>query len=227
MLRRVLLASFAALLAPDALAQPVALLDSLTQADASRGVKDALALAAMNATGRLGQRDGFFGAPRVRIPLPGLLDQAQRSLGRMGLGAPLDDLQLRLNRAAEATMTEAGRLFVNAVRTMTLADAIQIVRGPDNSATTYLRSRTEPRLTTLLRPPMTSALTQSGAFVLLRQVAGSMGMASQTTSLRGQIIDFATTKALDGSFLYIADEERAIRHDPVRRSTDILRRVFG
>lgn len=226
--RRVLLASLAStLVAPAAFAQPNALLDSLTQTDARRGVKDALALAATNATGRLGQRDGFFGAPRVRIPLPGMLGQAQQNLARMHLSGPLDDLQLRLNRAAESTMPEAGRLFVNAVQTMTVSDAIQIVRGGDTSATTYLRGRTEPRLTTLLRPPMTSALTQSGAFVLLRQVAGNIGMGSATSDLRTQIIDFATTKALDGAFLYIGEEERAIRHDPVRRTTDILRRVFG
>lgn len=204
-----------------------AFLDSLTQGDASRGIKDALSLAATNATGRLGQRDGFWGAPRVRIPLPGLLGTAQQNLHRLGMSQPLDDLQQSLNHAAETTMPQAGRLFVSAVRSMTLSDAIGIVRGGDDSATQYLRGRTSTQLTTLLKPPMTTALTQSGAFTLMRGALRQVGMASQTTSMRTQIIDFATTKALDGCFAYISDEERAIRRDPVRRTTDILRRVFG
>jgi Protein of unknown function (DUF4197) len=208
-------------------AQPAALLDSLTQADASRGIKDALGLAALNATTRLGQRDGFFAAPRVHIPLPGILGETQRRLSGFGMAGPLDDLELRLNRGAEAAMPEAAGLFTTAVRTMTLTDAIEIVRGPQDSATRYLRGRTEVRLTSLLRPPMTAALTQSGAFTLLREVARNFRMSAMATDLRTQIITFATTKALDGAFLYIADEERAIRSDPMRRTTDILRRVFG
>ncbi|HUM69726.1 MAG TPA: DUF4197 family protein [Chloroflexota bacterium] len=96
-----------------------------------------------------------------------------------------------------------------------------IVRGGDDSATTYLRGRTETRLTALLKPPMTRALTESGAFTLLRSALREVGLASITT------IDFSTTKALDGCFYFVAEEERAIRRDPWRRTTDILRRVFG
>lgn len=124
-------------------------------------------------------------------------------------------------------MPEAARLFTDAVRTVMIADAVQIVRGGDSSATTYLRGRTETRLTTLLRPPMTQALTSSGAFTLMRTALREVGLASMTSDLRTEVINFSTAKALDGCFLYIADEERAIRRDPVRRTSDILRRVFG
>ncbi len=224
--RRALVLGLAATFAMPALAQRP-LLDSLTQADASRGVRDALGLAAMNATTRLGQPNGFFNDGRVRIPLPGLLGEAQRNLRGMGMAGMLDELQEGINHAAERTMPDASRAFVNAVRTITIGDAIEIVRGPENSATTYLRGRTEPRLTTLLRPPMTQALTQSGAFTLMRSALREVGMASMTTQLRTEVINFSTGKALDGCFFFIAEEERAIRRDPVRRTTDILRRVFG
>lgn len=204
-----------------------ALLDALTQADASRGVRDALGLAAMNATTHLAQPDAFWGDRRVRIPLPGMLGQTQRTLSGFGMAGPLDDLQRSLNSAAERAMPEASQLFVNAVRQITIADAIEIVRGPEDSATRYLRGRTEPRLTALLRPPMRRALTESGAFGLLSTALREVGLASMTGNLRNEVIDFSTAKALEGCFFFIAEEERAIRRDPVRRTTDILRRVFG
>jgi hypothetical protein len=203
------------------------LLDGLTQGDAGRGIREALSLASMNATNRLAQPDGFWGNPRVRIPLPGLLGQSQRTLAGIGMSAPLDQLQESLNRAAESAMPQAASLFTNAVRTITIADAIEIVRGGEDSATRYLRGRTETRLTSLLKPPMTRALTASGAFALLRSALREVGLASMTTDLRREVIDFSTAKALDGCFFYIAEEERAIRRDPWRRTTDILRRVFG
>ncbi len=224
--RRTLIAALLAAAAAPAFAQRP-LLDSLTQRDASRGIKDALGLAAMNATTRLAQPDGFWSDARVRIPLPGLLGRTQQSLRPLGLSRPLDALQENLNHAAETTMPQAGRLFVSAVRDITIADAIDIVRGPDDSATRYLRGRTETRLTSLLRPPMTRALTESGAFTLMRSALREVGLASTTGNLRTEIINFATAKALDGAFFFIAQEERAIRRDPVRRTTDILRRVFG
>lgn len=224
--RRIVALGLVASAAAPAFAQQ-SLLDSLTQADASRGIRDALGLAAMNATTRLAQPDGFWGDGRVRIPLPGALGQTQRALAGFGMSGPLDELQLSLNRAAESTMPRAAALFVDAVRSITIADAIDIVRGPEDSATRYLRGRTETRLTSLLRPPMTQALTQSGAFTLLRAALREVGLASMTRDLRSEMIDFCTVKALDGCFLFIAEEERAIRRDPLHRTTDILRRVFG
>lgn len=222
--RRIFVVSLLA--ATPALAQRP-LLDGLTQGDASRGIKEALSLASMNATNRLAQPDGFWGNQRVRIPLPGVLGETQRALSRMRMSGPLDQLQENLNHAAESVMPQAASMFTNAVRTITIADAIDIVRGGEDSATRYLRGRTETRLTTLLKPPMTRALTSSGAFTLMRSALREVGLASMTADLRREVIDFSTAKALDGCFYFIAEEERAIRRDPWRRTSDILRRVFG
>jgi hypothetical protein len=104
---------------------------TIGQTEAARGVKEALTLAAQYATDRLGRRDGFFGDNRVRIPLPRTLARAQSSLRPLRLSGPLDDLQLRMNRGAEAAMPEARRLFVNAIRAITVRDAVTIVTGGD------------------------------------------------------------------------------------------------
>lgn len=227
MRRRALILAGLSFAAAPAWAQQQQLLESLTQGDASRGIKEALSLAATRSTDRLGRVDGFFADPRVHIPLPTRFAQVQRTLRGMGLSAPLDDLELRMNRAAETAMPEARRLFVDVVRSITIADAIQIVRGGDTAATAFLRGRTEPRLNTLLTPPMTRTLREAGAFTALDFAAREVGMGGMSTSLRNDVTRFAVTKALDGAFLYVAEEERAIRRDPVRRTSDILRRVFG
>jgi len=229
MQRRVFLLTLAsAVAAPGSFAQ----ISGLSQSDAARGVKEMLTLAATQATQRLGRRDGFFGDPRVRIPLPRMLANAQRSLAPLGLSAPLDDLQLRVNRGAEAAMPEARRLLVNAIRAISVQDAIGIVTGGDDSATRYLRTVTEAQLTEALRPPMQRALTSAGAFTALDRVASSAGLArfglnDASGTLRTQIINFAVAKGLDGAFTYLAEEEGRFRRDPVRRATDLLRRVFG
>jgi hypothetical protein len=206
-------------------AQPF--LGRLTQQEATRGLREALGLAARSATNQLAQPDGFWADARVRIPLPGVLGQTQATLARIGLSAPLDDLQKSLNHAAETTMPRAGALFVDAVRTITIADAIAIVRGGADSATRYLRGRTEPRLTTLLKPVMRDALTSSGAFTLMRIALREVGLAGMAPQLGAEVTDFSTAKALDGCFHYVAEEERAIRANPARRTTQTLRRVFG
>lgn len=226
MRRRLFLAgALSAAAAPPAMAQR--LLDSLTQGDASRGLKEALGLAATQATARLGQRDGFFGNMRVHIPLPQTLARIQTSLRGIGLSAPLDDVELRMNRAAEAAMPEAASIFLNVIRSITITDAVRIVRGGDHAATDFLRDRSETRLTTLVTPPMTRTLREAGAFTALDAAARGAGLSSMSRDLRTNVTSFAVTKALDGAFAYIGDEERAIRRDPVRRTSDILRRVFG
>ena len=210
-----------------ALAQNSQSATTLTQADAGAGLREALRLASQTVTARLGRVDGFWGDARVRIPLPNSLASVQRSLRPIGLSGPLDDLELRVNRGAERAMPAARRLLENAVRSITLQDALGILRGPNDAATQYLRSRTENELIASLRPSMESSLEGAGAFTSLNNALQRNGLAGSAQNLRSQLIDFAVSRALDAAFSLIADEERAIRSDPVRRTTSLLRRVFG
>ena len=200
---------------------------ALTQRDAAAGLREALRVSAVAVTTKLGRQDGFFGDPRVKIPLPGSLARAQRTLAPLGMAGPFDDLQRRVNRGAEAAMPQARTLFVDAVRSMSVTDALSIVRGGDDAGTLYLREKSEARLLALLRPHMETALSQAGAFTALDAAAARAGAGTAAQGLRNDLIAFAAGKALDGAFGYIAEEEAAIRRDPVKRTSDILRRVFG
>lgn len=205
----------------------------LSQSDAAGGLKEALNLGIAAATGRLGKPDGFFGDGKVHIPLPATLARAQKSMKPLGLSGPLDDVELKMNRAAEASMPVAKTLFLSAVKSITLTDALSILRGGDTAATDYLRERTTPSLTSLLRPKMETTLQTTGAFGALDRASSSLarfsviGGGDVGSNLKGQVIDFAVAKALGGAFLYVGAEERAIRKDPVKRTTGVLKKVFG
>ena len=203
---------------------------ALSQGDAAAGLKEAFANGVTNAATKLGKRDGFYKSERFHIPLPGKMAKAQKTLKPLGMSSSLDDLELKMNRAAEASMPAAKTLFLNAVKSITISDAVAIVRGGDTSGTDYLRAHTQDDLTNLLRPKMQSGLQKTGAFGALDHASSSLGAfggASLGENLKGQVIDFACAKTLDGAFGYIADEERDIRHDPVKRTSALLRKVFG
>lgn len=210
----------------------------LNERQAGEGVRAALSQAARLATSRLGQTDGFFGDPQVRIPLPSRVRDVQSMLRRVGLSRQLDDLERQLNRAAEAAMPAVQTIFVDAVRSITLDDAIGIVRGGDRSATDYLERRTSDALYGLIRPRMADTLEASGAYRTLQPIEERLGnqggflgrlmrSRSDGQSLRDQVTDDASRRAMAGVFHYVGEEERAIRRDPVNRTTSILRRVFG
>jgi len=210
----------------------------LSDRQASEGIRAALGQAARLATTRLGRTDGFFGDPQVRIPLPSRIRDLQSMLRRVGLSAQLDDLERQINRSAEAAMPAVQTIFVDAVRSITLDDAVGIVRGGDRSATDYLERRTSDQLFALIRPRMENTLEASGAYRTLQPIeermnsqGGFLGRLmrgrSGGQSLRDQLTEDASRRAMAGVFHYVGEEERAIRRDPVNRTTDILRRVFG
>lgn len=203
---------------------------ALSQGDASSGLKQALSNGVVAATTKLGKTDGFFNDMRFHIPLPGSLGKAQKTLRPLGMSGALDDLELKMNRAAEQSMPVAKTLFLNAVKSITITDAVNIVRGGDTAGTDFLRERTDDDLTDLLRPKMETGLKKTGAFSALDRASKSLsafGGASLGANLKSQVIDFAVAKTLDGAFGYIAEEEKDIRHNPVKRSTAILKKVFG
>ena len=201
--------------------------NALTQAEIDAGLREALTVGTNLVASQLGKTNGYFGDPRIRIPLPKTYRDIQTNLARVGASGPLDDLELRMNRAAEAAVPEARTLILGAVKSITINDALQILNGGDTAATDYLRSRTETQLRQAFTPYVKQTLAQSGAFTQLEQVAGQYGFGGVTGSLQNDLTQHAVGLGLDGIFLYVAEEEKKIRENPVARTSEILRRVFG
>jgi hypothetical protein len=199
----------------------------LTAADANAGLKEALNKAATTVSAQLGKQDGYFGDAKIRIPLPGFLGDTQKKLKPFGMSNSLDDLQLRMNRAAEQAAPQAKKLMIDAVTAMTFDDAMGIVKGGETSATDFLKRKTTTNLQASLRPYVTKALSDAGALSALDRAVSKYGMGLAPPDTRGWLTDKAVAGALDGLFYYVAQEERSIRQDPGKRSSDLLRRVFG
>ena len=200
---------------------------ALSQAEIDAGLREALTVGTNLVAAQLGQTNGYFGDSQIRIPLPKTYRDIQSGLSRVRASGPLDDLELRMNRAAEAAVPEARTLVLGAVRQITIEDAVQILNGGDTAATDYLRAKTETQLRAAFTPYVKTSLAEAGAFTSLEQVANSYGVGGVTSSLQNDLTNHAVTLGLDGMFHYVALEEKKIRENPVARTTDLLRRVFG
>jgi hypothetical protein len=211
----------------------------VSERDAQSGLREALSNGAVSAILRLGRADGYWGNPVVRIPLPDPLDDVQSLLRPLRQSRMLDDLHLFSNRGAESAAPQARTIFLDAIRSFSITDIVGVLRGPETAGTQLLSERTRPGLLGLFRPPMVGALDQSGASPTFERVANrynrqigrlggfGSGMTTSGGSLRDQFVDFCVGKALDGLFHYVGEEEKLIRRDPVKRTSDLLRRVFG
>lgn len=202
----------------------------LTEGDAALGIRAALDNGVGNALSNLGRLDGYLGNPVVKIPLPGVLQDLQGYLAPIGADGLLVELQQQLNRGAEKAAPIARDIFIDAVRSLTIQDAINIVRGPDTAATDYLRDRTTTSLINLFSPIMESALADTGALRLVDDIDRQVPVGFLTGSgvdLKSDLIGHGVDYGLRGVFHFIAEEEKAIRKDPAARTSAILRRVFG
>ena len=200
---------------------------ALTQDEIDAGLREALTVGTNLVAAQLGQTNGYFGDSEIRIPLPKTYRDIQSGLSRVGASGPLDDLELRMNRAAEAAVPEAKTLVIGAIRQITIEDAVRILNGGDTAATDYLREKTESQLRASFTPYVKTSLAQAGAFTSLEQVATNYGVGGVTSSLQNDLTHHAVTLGLDGMFHYVALEEKKIRENPLARTTDLLRRVFG
>ncbi|MGB3456501.1 MAG: DUF4197 domain-containing protein [Litorimonas sp.] len=236
MKRRTLLISLAALPLAACETLDPALIESvlgggpLTEGEAALGIREALDFGVGNALSGLGRTDGFFGNPDVRIPLPGVLRDVQSYLVPLGAGGLLSELEEQLNRGAEAAVPAAANIFLDAIRGLTIQDAIGIVQGPETAATDYLRDRTTDGLTALFSPVMEDALANTGALRLVDEIESQIGFGAAVgidTDFSDDLVRHGVKFGLAGVFRFIAAEEAAIRRDPAERTTAILRRVFG
>lgn len=202
-------------------------LTSITNKDATAALRTALTQGAGKAVDTLAKQDGFFGNPDVKIPLPQSLQKTEKTLRKYGLGFLADDAILTMNRAAEAAMPEAKTLLVGAVKSMTLTDAKNILSGGPDSATQYFRTKTETALTAKFKPIIAQATAKTGAVKSYNDLAGKAAQFGLLDAKSANIDDYVTSQALDGLYKMIAQEEQAIRADPVGQSSKILRKVFG
>ncbi len=199
----------------------------LSETDAAAGVRAALERGAGAAVSLLGRTDGFLGNPKVKIPLPGYLEDAGKLLRTMGQGQKVDELVTAMNRAAEAAVPEAKSLLISAVKAMSVDDARNIVTGGEDSVTRFFADKTREPLGVKFLPIVTRATERVSLASKYNAVAGKVAGFGLVKKEDANIEQYVTGKALDGLYLMIGEEERKIRQNPVATGSAILKKVFG
>lgn len=211
----------------DSVTTPKSQTSSLTNNEIASGLKDALKVGTETVVGKLGQHDGFNADPAIHIPLPESMQRVKTALAAVGMSAMMDDLELKLNRAAEAATPPAKELFWNAIETMTLDDVKEIYNGPEDAATRYFESKMSDPLATAMQPIVEQALSQVGAIQTYDAIMGQYDSIPFLPDVKSNLNSYVVDKGMEGIFHYLAIEEAAIRQNPAKRTTDILQTVFG
>ncbi len=202
-------------------------LDALSSKDASAGLKAALSQGVQKAVTQLGAPDGFLGNPKVTIPLPPALEKADRALRMVGMGGDADELKATMNHAAEAAVGEAGPVLSKALRSMSVEDAKGILTGGEDSATQYFRRTSGDELKVKFKPIVVRATAKLKLAAVYDQYASKAAGIGLMSASDADVNEYVTGKALDGLFTVIAEEERAIRKDPLGQASSLLKKVFG
>jgi hypothetical protein len=200
---------------------------AISESEASSGIRAALERGAVMAVQLLGRTDGFLGNPKVRIPLPGFLNDAARFLRATGQQRRVDDLVTAMNRAAESAVPEAKSLLVGAVRSMSVEDARQILTGGDDAATQFFAAKTREPLGVKFLPIVTRATERVSLAAKYNAIAGKAASLGLVKAADANIEHYVTGKTLDGLYLIIGEQEREIRRDPIGTGSAILKKVFG
>jgi hypothetical protein len=200
---------------------------SLSNEETSGGLKEALTQGVGKAVASLGASDGFFGNDAVKIPLPKSLKKIQKGMKLMGMGKQSDELVLKMNRAAEAAVPEAKTLLVDSIKKMTLTDAKNILTGPQDAATQYFRKATSAQMAEKFLPIVQKATANvqlADSYNKYAEMGSKFGVVKKEDA---NINQYITNKALDGVYYMVAQEEAAIRKDPLGQASSLLKKVFG
>jgi ribosomal protein L22 len=198
----------------------------MTQSEIASGLKEALIVGSQNSSNRLSAVDGFFNNSLHKIWMPPEAQKVENALRSVGLGSQVDKAILAMNRAAEEAAKSAGSIFVDAIRQMSISDAVNILRGSDTAASAFFRQATTQRLYASFQPVINNALAKTKATQYWSEVFSLYNKISTkpvTTDLSG----YVTQRAIDALFHELKNEEIKIRTDPAARVTEILRKVFG
>jgi len=200
----------------------------LTEKEAGQGIKEALTQGVTKAVLNLNKTDGFFGSDLYKVVLPPDSRRAETTLRRIGLGSQVDRAILAINRGAEDAVGSATPIFVNAIKEMTVSDALSIVRGNKDAATQYFRRKTSVELIAAFTPPIKTSLDKTQATKYYGDIATTYNrLPTSFEKINPDLPAYVVGKAVDALFDQIAKEEANIRANPVARTTDILRKVFG
>ena len=201
---------------------------SLSNEDIVSGLKEALSLGAKKSADKLSAADGFFKDAAVKVLMPPEAQKVEKALRSIGAGKLVDDAILSFNRAAEDASKSAAPIFIDAVKNMSIQDALGILKGPDTAATSYLKKATTANLTNAFKPTIDSSLKKVNATRYWSLVVDKYNSLPTTfNKVNSDLPSYVTQKALSGIFYYVADEEKKIRTNPAARVNDILKKVFG
>ncbi len=198
-----------------------------TNSEIASGLKGALEQGIGKGADALAVTDGYFGNELLKILWPPEAVKVEKTLRDVGMGSVCDDVILSFNRAAEAAAKEAKPIFVNAIKEMTFQDAMGILTGGDNAATEYLKGKTYDQIETAFMPVIDGKLDEVGATKYWESAATAYNNIPFTKKVETDITKYVTDMAMDGLFKVVADEEAKIREDPINRTTDIMKKVFG
>lgn len=200
--------------------------NGLTSAQIAAGLKEALTIGTQNGSNKLSAVDGYFANAAVKILLPAEAQKVESTLRSVGLGSVVDKAILSLNRSAEEAAKSATPIFVNAIKEMTITDALGILKGGNNSATNYFKSKTTTALTNAFKPVIANALSKTSATKYWGDMFTMYNkFASQPVNT--DLSSYVTGRAIDGIFYQVGLEEQKIRENPAARVTDLLKKVFG
>lgn len=202
-------------------------LDAISAGDASAGVKEALAKGADYAVASLGKENGFLGNSKVKIPLPGYLQKAEKGLRMFGMGKQADELMETMNHAAENAVAEARPILSESIKKMSVDDAKGILTGGEGSVTKYFKRTSSAQLTEKFTPIVKASTKKLQLAEQYNQFAGKTASSGLIDKKDADLDSYVTQKAMDGLFLMIAEEEKKLRSNPVGAGSDLLKKVFG
>jgi len=200
---------------------------SLSTTDLSGAFKQALELGSQRVVKQLGVSNGFNGDSAIRIALPKNMQKVKGWLDKVGMGDSLASLEVKLNRAAENAVPKAKDIFVSTIKQMSFDDVKSIYSGGDDAATRYFQSKMTPALKKEMQPVVENSLSQVGAINTYDKVMSDYKSIPFVSDVKANLVSHVVDGGLDGIFHYLAKEEAAIRKDPIKQTTRLLKKVFG
>ena len=199
----------------------------LSEKEAADGIREALINGTSEGVKLVSIVDGYLGNPEIKIPFPSEAKEVESRLRAIGLGKKVDEFNISMNRAAEKAASEAKPIFVSAIKSMTIKDAINIVKGQNNAATIYLQNTTTPELKNKFQPVIKTSLDNVNATRYWTDLITAYNKIPLVRKMNPNLTGYVTDKAINGLFIMIAKEEVKIRKDPAARTSELLKKVFG